>query len=93
MLPKHLHGTIKCIFRPKGLWTPRSTLSRIDYHKVWNSLQPTCRYRTIKYVTQQGSRDKENNMDRLKGKIALITGGTSGIGAATARLFRQKGPR
>jgi NADP-dependent 3-hydroxy acid dehydrogenase YdfG len=32
-------------------------------------------------------------MDRLKGKIALITGGTSGIGAATARLFRQKGPR
>jgi len=32
-------------------------------------------------------------MNSLQDKVALITGGTSGMGAATAKLFREPGPR
>src|SRR3954447_8495983 len=32
-----------------------------------------------------------SNMERLKGKVAIVTGAGSGIGEATARLMAQEG--
>ena len=41
-----------------------------------------------------GSIDKvEEEMPKLDGKIAVITGGSSGIGLATAKVFVKKGAR
>src|SRR5712664_3330438 len=36
---------------------------------------------------------KENEMNRFEGKVAVVTGGNSGIGLATARRLKEEGAR
>src|SRR3954464_4035253 len=38
-------------------------------------------------------RERRAYMKRLQGKVAVVTGGNSGIGLATARQFRDEGAR